>query len=276
MELPFALPAWLRLLRHVGRRIGSDRSSLVAAGCAFYGTLALFPALSMLVSLYGLAFDPKSVAVQLGLIEGLLPPDAFGLIARQVTALIAQPPRTLGLSLLVGLGMTLWSASAATKALLSALNLVHGYAESRGMLRFNAMALGMTLATMLGAVLAVALLVALPVASTALGLPAGAQQLVHLASFGVMLVFVALALAFLYRFGPARRPLLILPGAFAGTLVWIIASVVFSLLVTNVMGLSATYGPLAAVAAMMLWFWISAYVVLVGAELNAALALAGG
>ncbi len=269
--------AWLVLARMTTQVIRHD-ISLVAAGCAFYATLAMFPALSVLVSLYGLLLDPASVGRQMELLHGLLPPDAFTLIADQVTTLVARPPATLGLGLGVGLVIALWSASAGTKAMLSSLNTAYGAVERRGVVRFQATGLAITLAGILGAVLALAVLVALPAAAAFLHASAYLRSWLHLLSMAVLLLYVAALLGFLYRFGPSPQgpgdqvPRRLLPGAALATLLWLSVALVVSVYVGDFGSFDATYGPLAAVAGVMLWFWASSFVVLVGAELNAALA----
>ena len=265
---------WLVLARTL-RQIVRHNTSLVAAGCAFYATLAMFPALSTLVSLYGLLFDPLSVARQMDLLQGLLPPDAFNLISDQVTTLVARPPGVLGLGLAIGLVIALWSASAGTKAMLSSLNTAYGVVERRGLIRFQATGLAITLAGILGAVLALAVLVALPAALAFLYLSAYLKSWIHLLSMAILMVYVAALLGFLYRFGPSpqhaeRRSLM--PGAALATVLWLSVAVAVSVYVGDFGGFDATYGPLAAVAGVMLWFWASSFVVLVGAELNAVLA----
>lgn len=272
--------AWVKLRRAwwclhlLARRIESHRIGLAAAGCAFYATLALFPAISMLISTYGLAFDPHSVEPQLALIEPLLPSDAFSLLQRVVQGLTAKPRGTLGFALLLGAAITLWSASTGVKSLLEALNLAYDEPESRGIIRFQATALAMTAASLLGAILAIALLVALPAVAAFVDLPASAAVLLHAASLGVMMLYVAGALAGLYRFGPCRdpsHPRRILPGTLAATVLWLTAAALFSIYAEKLAHFDATYGPLGAVATVMLWFWVSCYAVLIGAELNAIL-----
>lgn len=265
--------AWWRV-RELARRIEQHRIGLAAAGCAFYATLALFPAISMLISTYGLAFDPRSVEPQLALVEPFLPADAFSLVQRVVQGLIAKPPGTLGFALLIGAAITLWSASTGVKSMLGALNLAYDEPESRGIIRFQATALAMTAAAVLGAIMALALLVALPAVAGFLQLPDSAAILLHLASLGVMMLYVAVSLAGLYRFGPCRdpaRPRRVLAGTAAATVLWLAAATLFSFYAEHLTNFDTTYGPLGAVATVMLWFWVTCYVVLVGAELNAIL-----
>jgi membrane protein len=275
---PVGIPwrGWKQLIGRTWREISSDRVSLVAAGCAFYATLALFPAISMLVSLYGMVFDPKTVEPQLQTIRELLPPAAFTLIADRVHTLVSHGSGTLGLSLLISSALALWSASTGTKSLLSALNLIYGEAERRGFLRFQAIGLAMTLCAVLGATLGVAILVGLPAAVSFLGISAHAGGLIRLGSVAVRGVFMLLALALLYRFGPARQNVRwhwITPGSLMATALWFAASALFSFYVAHVASYDAIYGPLGAVVGVMMWFWVSAYLVLLGAELNAELEL---
>jgi membrane protein len=254
----------------------SDRISLVAAGCAFYATLALFPAITMLISVYGLIFDPTTVEPQLQVVRELLPPAAFTLIADRVHALVSQEKATLGFSLLVSTAIALWSSSTGTKAMLSALNMAYEERERRNFLRFQATGLIMTLCGILGAVLALVILVFLPVAIEFFGLDAYATAVVRTASFAMLIVFVIASLSLLYYFGPSRRSAKwhwITPGSSIATLLWLVASILFSLYVGHIASYDTSYGPLGAIAGVMMWFWVSAYAVLLGAELNAELEL---
>jgi len=267
---------WLIVLRATGKRMVSDQAGLVAAGCAFYATLALFPAITMLVFIYGLMFDPVTVEPQLQVMEKLLPPEAFGLIAERVHLLVAQPRGTLGVGLAISIAIAFYSASAGTRALLSALNLAFDVEERRGIITFYAIGLLMTLGAILGAAIGIALLVFLPVAITFLGLGAYASVLIRGISFALLLLFVLVALALLYRLGPSRRgsrrwfrgPLISL-GAWVATLLWLAACAGLSAYIDHVASYDATYGSLGAVVAVMMWFYVTAYAVLLGAELDA-------
>ncbi len=252
----------------------SDRMSLSAAGCAFYATLALFPAISMLVFVYGLVFDPHTVEPQLRNLRSLVPPPAYALIADRVHALVSRRGAALKLGLIVSAAVTYWSASTGTKSLLSALNLAYGEEERRGILGFQLVGLGMTLSGILAAVLGLGILVGLPTAIGFLGLSAYQGALLRLGGLTGLVAFVLATLVLLYRFGPSRAPgarHVVLPGALTATAIWIAASALFSVYVTRVAQYDVTYGPLAAVVGVMMWFYVSAYVVLFGAELNAAL-----
>ena len=156
-DIPWS--GWKRVILRTVREVITDRMSLCAAGCAFYATLALFPAISMLVSLYGLAFDPRTVGPQLEVLRNLLPENAYQLIADRVQMLVSKPSGTLTFSLALSFVIALWSASTGTKSILGALNLAYEEREARGFLRFQLTALGMTLGGILAAVLGLASLV---------------------------------------------------------------------------------------------------------------------
>lgn len=280
-QIPWA--GWKLVLKRTGEGVISDRVSLAAAGCAFYAVLAMFPTISMMVALYGLLFDPRSVEDQLAMLRNVLPAGTLSLISDRVHELVSKPPGTLTFSFVVSLLIALWSSSAGTKSILSALNIAYDEEETRPFLRYQATALAMTLCAVVGAVLAVALLVALPPILTYVPQHLGLQEVVaqlqgwiRVGSFLLMLGFVMGALSLLYRFGPNRRPARwywVSPGSILATLLWLLASLGFSYYVGHIASYDATYGPLGAIVGMMMWFYVTAFVVLAGAELNAELEL---
>jgi membrane protein len=256
------------------RESTTDRMSLAAAGCGFYATLALFPAISMLISLYGLAFDARAVEQQLQVLRDLLPAPAFALIDERVRQLVGQATDTLSTGLIVSLVITFWSAATGTKSVLSALNVAYDTTERRGIVAFQLIALLMTLCAVAAAALGIAVLVFLPTVISFVGLSQYSAKLINWLSIMLLVVLVGGTIALLYRFGPSRRPppnQHIFPGAFLATALWLIASVGLSFYVSHIASFGVTYGSLGAVVAIMLWFYISAYAVLLGAELNAQL-----
>ncbi len=284
-QVPTQIPwnGWKQVLRRTVTEMISDRIGLAAAGCAFYATLALFPAISMLVSVYGLAFDPQTVEPQMKVLKHLLPGPAYTLIADRIHILVSKDHGTLTISLIVSVLVTMWSSSAGTKSMLAALNIAYDEKEARSFLRFQATALGMTLCGIMGAALTLALLVFLPAALDFVPAHFGmqlieqqTQLLIRLGSPVLMVLFVAAAFSLLYRFGPSRQEARwhwVTPGAIVSTALWLLASAGFSYYVGHVASYDATYGPLGAVIGIMMWFFVTAYVVLLGAELNAELEL---
>ena len=251
-----------------------DQVALAAAGCGFYATLSLFPAISVLISVYGLVFNVQAVEQQLEVVRRLLPPPAFAMIDDRVHQLVSQPNDTLSISLIVGLVIAFWSAAAGTKSVLSALNVAYDTSEARGILGFQLTALAMTLCAVAAAALAIAVLVFLPTVIWFIGLSEYSATLINGISMALLIVLVGGTIALLYRYGPSRSPppeQRIFPGALLATVLWLIASTGLSYYVSHIARLGVTYGPLGAVVAIMLWFYLTAYAVLLGAEVNAQL-----
>jgi membrane protein len=265
------------IARRMWREAASDRISLTAAGCAFYAMVALFPALFLLVLLYGMAFDRETVEPQLEVLRELVPEETFELIAGRVHDLIEMPRPRLEWAAIVSGAVAIWSASAGTRAMIGALNMAHNVREERGFLHYHLLAIGITLSITVAVVLAIASLVALPGVAALFGLPAPQAWTLRGASMGMLLLLVFFGLIVTYRLGPSgRHPgiLWTLPGAVVATLLWAAASAGFTLYVSNFATYDLMYGPLGAAIALMMWFWVSVYVVLLGAELNVSLARA--
>ena len=277
-DSPAQIPwrGWRAVIRRVFFEIITDRVSLVAAGCAFYGMLALFPAIWMLISVYGLIFDPATVEPQLLVLRDLLPPAAFQLIEDRVHTLVSKPPGTLGLHLLVGALVALWSSASGIKSIITALNLAYEERETRHFVRYQLTALGMTLGAILSAAIGLALLVGMPAALAFVGIPSSQKALLQGASFAVLLLGIMGGLSLLYRYGPSRtspRWHWVTPGSLLATVLWLAASALFSWYVAKFATYDATYGPLGTVVGVMMWFYVTVYAVLLGAELNAELEL---
>ncbi|GLR67385.1 hypothetical protein GCM10010909_20660 [Acidocella aquatica] len=266
------IPFLRRSFVAAGQATASQRVSLVAAGCAFYATLALFPTITMLISFYGLVYNPDTVQPQLQYLQTFMPPAAFALISDRIQSLVQAPAQGLGLGFGVSLLISFWSSSTGTKSILNALSLAYHEREERGIIRFQLVSLGMTLVAVIGAALAIGLLVFIPVALAFLGLPGDTKIIVNLLSLGAMVLFVLVALGLLYRFGPAgNNRIFYAPGAGIATLLWLLVSWAFGFYVGHFAAYSATYGPLSTLIGLMMWFYLSAYVVLFGAEVNAAM-----
>jgi membrane protein len=261
-----------RVLRATALAMISDYMSLNAAGCAFYATLALFPAVTMLISIYGMVFDPVTVEPQLAYLKQIMPAAAYTLLSDRVQQLVSNHSGTLSISLIVSFMIAFWSAASGTKSLIWALNFAYRRKETRGVLHFQALALIMTFGAVLAAVLGICVLVGLPTAFSALGLSAYTAQLAHLSGIAGLFVFVLAMLMLFYKIGPAPHPDgvgPVFPGALTASILGLLVSVLFSFYVSNVASYNAAYGALGAAVGVMMWFWVSAYAILFGAELNA-------
>jgi membrane protein len=270
---PVQIPksGWRDILLRTKHEISDDHVGLIAASIAFYALLALFPAIAALVALGGLALDPHQIEAQIGSFSGMLPQEAAAIIIDQARKVADNAGGGVTFAAIGGLLFTLYSASKAMKALIEGLNIIYEEREQRGFLRLNLTALGLTLAMILVIVVALIVITVVPLVLTALGLGSAVETLLNLARWPMLFVVAMLALAILYRYAPSRdRPRWkwVSWGAVSATLVWVAASIAFSLYVQNFGRYNETYGSLGAVIVMLMWFWISAFVVLLGAEVN--------
>jgi membrane protein len=263
---------WHDILARVFADIGRDNVSLMAAGIAFYALLSLAPALTALVALYGLVFEPSQVEAQVKAVEGLIPPEGRQLIVQQLSDVVQASSSTLGIGFVVSLAVSIWSANYATSAMMSALNVVYVESEKREILRYYGTTLVLTVSGVIFAFLSLLLIAVIPAVLGLLPLGGFGKELVSAARWPVLLLLFGSALAVVYRYAPSRnepRWSWVSWGAAAATLLWIVGSALFSLYVGRFATYNKTYGSLGAVVVLLMWFWMSAYAVLLGAELNA-------
>lgn len=268
------IPAGRRwgLLVRVKNEIGKDNLSIVAAGVAFFGFLAIFPALAAMVSIYGLIADPGRMEQQLAIVQTILPHQAYQVLNQQLQTLTAQGGSTLGWGVLVGVVLALWSASSGMKALINALNIAYDEEEGRGFVKLNIVALLLTLAAVAFLPVALGLIAALPALLGRLGLPGGLEIIVSWGRWPLLLLLVVGGLDLLYRYAPDRdQPhwRWVSVGSTAAAVLWLTGSGLFSFYVSNFGKYNQTYGSLAAIVILLLWFYLTAFAVLVGAELDA-------
>ena len=263
---------WFQVTKRAWSEAKTDQVPLLAAGVAFYSFLALFPAMIAAVTIYGLVADPATVARQAKALSDALPKDAASIITGQMNAIASQPQQSLGLGLVIALVLALWSASGGVGNIVTAINVAYDEEETRGFVKRKALSLGFTLGGVLFAVVAVVLIAVAP-AFLDTFFPSGTiRVLLEVARWVGLLMAVSVALAILYRYAPDRdspRFSWVSVGAAVATLIWLVASLGFSLYVDNFGSYGKTYGALAGVAVLMLWLWLTAYIVLLGAEINA-------
>ena len=267
-------PGWRDVLWRVKDEISGDNISIVAAGVAFYGLLAVFPALAALVMVYGLFADPADVQRQLEPIKDVIPSDAFDILSGQLSAVASKGSQPLGLGLLLTLGLSLWSATSGVKALFSAMNIAYEERESRNFFKLNAVALLFTILGLSFVIIALTVIAAVPTVADLLGVEGWARTGLLLLRWVGLAIFVMAALALLFRYGPSRataRFRWLTPGAVAATVLWIVGSVAFSYYVQNFASYNKTFGSLGAVVVLLMWFYLTAFIICLGAELNAEL-----
>lgn len=272
-EAPTDIPptGWRDILWRTYGEVSKDRVLAVAAGVTFYGLLAIFPAITAFVSLYGLVADPGTVADQLSGAEGMLPGGAIEVVRDQVMRISTSNETKLGFAFVIGLGLSAWSANAGVKAVFDALNVAYGEDEKRSFLRLNLTSLTFTLGILVFAVLAIGAVAAIPVMLDYLYLGNATEWLIWLGRWPALIGILMIGLAALYRFGPSRDDAQwkwVSPGAIFASVAWLLGSVLFSWYVASFEDYNKTYGALGAVIALLMWMWLSATIILVGAELN--------
>ena len=276
---PHAGPAWLlfradwgAVLWRVYQKMNDNRLLAVAAGVVFYGLLAVFPAVTAFVSLYGLMADPTTIHERLSLATGVLPQGALNILNEQLTRLTSHRTSALSVGFIGGLVVALWSANAGVKAVMDALNVAYGEAEKRSFVRLNLVALAFTLGAIFSLMLALGAVVVAPIVLSHLGLSGASETLIDLARWPILLGLVVLGLTILYRYGPSLTDphwTWLFPGNVIAAISWLVLSGLFSWYIAHFGNYDATYGSLGAAIGMMTWMWISMIVVLLGAELNA-------
>ncbi|MBD0292382.1 MAG: YihY/virulence factor BrkB family protein [Jiangellaceae bacterium] len=273
-ERPTEIPkrGWFQILKRAWKEAKRDSVPLLAAGVAFFAFLALVPTLIALVLIYGLISDPEDVTRQIESFGEALPSEAEELLSSQMESLAATSSGALGIGVLVSLALALWSASGGTGNLITAVNVAYDEEIKRGFIKTRLLALGMTIAAIIFVAVAVALVAAIPVLVDTLNLPRWVEVLIGIGRWVGLVVAVMVALALLYRWAPDRdspKMRWVSLGAIVATVLWVVASVGFSLYVDNFGSYGKTYGTLAGVVVLLLWLWISAYATLLGAEINA-------
>ena len=264
------LRGWLAILRRAGRHVLSDRLQVASAGISFFAVLSIAPLLVTALSVYGALHTPEQVIAQLSGAAGVLPDPLEPVVADQLVSITEASTHVLTLRGLTGLVVALWTATTAATYLVDALTLAYHEEETRSLLRRSGLALVIVLggALALGAVIAVGgiLARALARAPDALGL---AGQVLVWPALAVLMIGV---LDVLYRFAPDRteaRWRWITGGALMSTLLWLLVSGAFFAYVQTLGDYESTYGSLAGVAISMFWVWVTVFLVIVGAAVNA-------
>ncbi|SEL36985.1 membrane protein [Roseovarius nanhaiticus] len=273
-EKPTRIPAkgWKDIALRVKDEMARDHVGLIAAGVAFYALLAIFPALTALLAIGGLLVEPSQIVTQLQALTDVMPQEVATIIIDQAEGVAGSREGGLGLAAVLGILLALYSASKGVGSLIEGLNVAYDEEEERGFLWLKVITFGLTLALILGAVVALTLMAAVPAVLAFVQLGPVVEMAITGASWLLLLVLLAVALACLYRFGPDRdQPewSWASPGAVIACLVWLVASIGFAIYAANFGSYNESFGSLGGAIVLLMWLWISAYIVLMGAELNA-------
>ncbi len=267
------LPRPKNVLVEVFAAMGKDRVSLLAAGVAFYIMFAIFPALGAATWIFGLLADPHFIEQQLDSVRDVVPAEGYKLIETQLRFLTSK---STGLSFagIISLLVALYSARTAASSMIEALNAVYKVEETRGFFKVQAIAILCTIVAIVVFVLAIGLLVVVPALFTFIDIPPLIVDLVRYLRWPGLAALVALSLALSYRYAPNRsksRWRLIGWGSVTATAMWLLASFGFSWYVAAFGSYNRVYGSLGAVVILLFWFWLTAFIALLGAELDKAI-----
>ncbi|QOZ72233.1 YihY/virulence factor BrkB family protein [Bradyrhizobium arachidis] len=270
---PFAIPfaGWKDIFWRTYQRIDDDRLLATAGGVVFFGLLAIFPAVTALVSSYGLFADPTTISDNLQKLAMMLPQGTFEIVEEQVGRVVSKGNTALGATFLFGFVLAIWSANAGVKAIFDALNVAYEEHEKRSFIKLNLVSLAFTVGGIVALLVMVGTVVAFPLALDHLGIAPESKLIVALARWPLLFLILMVALAVLYRFAPSRdapRWQWLSPGALTAAILWIAGSSLLSWYLSSFANYNATYGSLGAAIGLMMWMWMSAIVIMFGAELN--------
>jgi membrane protein len=268
-EIPWR--GWKQIVKRAWAENKADNMPIIGAGVAFFGFLSVFPALIALISIYGLVASPETVASQVESLSKQLPDSAAGLIGDQLTSIVDNSGGALTFGLVVSILAALWTASGGVSNLITAINLAYDEVETRGFIKLRALSLGLTLGSILFVIVTFGLVAVVPSQIDALPLGVVGTILAQIVRWVLLLAVFAGSLAVLYRVAPDRdapRLSWVSLGSVVVTVVWALVSVGFAVYVDNFGSYDKTYGTIAGVIVLMLWLYLTCYLVLLGAEIN--------
>lgn len=244
------------------------------AATAFFGFLAIFPAIATVALIYGLVANRTLVADTVSALQYILPSLALDILREQLDMLAAQPPATLSIGLLISVPLALWSSSRGVDALLYAMSRVRGEKEKRSFIKGAIISIGLSIGASIFVVIALLTVAGLP---ALIPFPSGEDFLLLGLRWPVLLVLTVAVLVVLYRWGPDRHPRrfrFIWPGALLASLLWLVAGAIFSIYVENFGNYQATFGSVSAAVVLLLWLYNSAQILVLGAAFNTELEFA--
>ncbi len=262
---------WKHIVMRLKDRIDEDNVMIVSAGVAFYFFLALFPAIAAIVSIYGLVVEPAEVEQQLNQAADVLPAQAHELISGILIQTAGKSSQALSLSLIISILFSLWSANKATTATFIGVNIAYHEKDDRNFFKKLGITLLFTLGAIITGIIAVAFVIAFPALIDKLGLPSLLQTGMSILRWVILAGISYLVFIMLYKIAPHRatpKTKWVTPGAIFATVVWMAGSLLFTLYINNFNNFDKTYGSIAAVIILMLWFFLTGFIILLGAELN--------
>ncbi len=276
-QKPTEIPArgWWDVLKRAWKESGDDHLEMLGAAVAFYAFSALVPLLTAFVLTYGLVAEPSSVVQHMNTLTSVMPRESAGIIGDQLQNMTQGADTKTGFALILALAIALYGASKGATSVMTALNIAYDTDETRSFVTRTLMAIAMVVGAVVVMLLAILAFSAMALVEKLLPDMGGVGQfLVQALSFALAAATVIAVLAVVYRYGPDRpnaKWRWITPGSILATFVWLVATLGFGFYVSNFGNYNATYGSLGAVIVFLTWLYLSAYIVLLGAEVNAVL-----
>lgn len=272
-EHPQEIPArgWWDIARRVQKELTADNVSIIAAGLAMYALLAAFPALAAVVSIYGLFASPADIANHMQQVAPVLPREALTILQQRLINLSQHPQSTLSAGIVVGIALALWSSRQGMVALMTATNVAYNQHEQRGFFKQLFVSLAFTVGGVMGFLVVLLLGIAVPLVLSLVPLGAATQTVLSVARWLLLFAAAVVGLAIVYRFAPDRRDAQwrwVTPGSLIAASLWLAGSVLFAVYAQNWGRYDQTYGTLGGVIVLLMWFYLSGYIIILGAEIN--------
>ncbi|MGL5839145.1 MAG: YihY/virulence factor BrkB family protein [Sphingorhabdus sp.] len=265
---------WWNILRRTYTETNDDNLSVVAAGVAFYIFLAFVPLLASIVLIYGLAVDRQQVAEHILLIATNLPQDIAGIISDQLKAITSEDSQQTGMGLLFALLLSIYGTTRGSSSMIAAMNQVYGEREKRGFIKLTLITVALALGAIFTGICAILAISATTLLSDIMIENTVLEKVISIIAWLVVALLISTLVATIYRYGPSRsdaRWSWLIPGALFASFGCFAGTALFGWYVSNISSYSATYGALGAVVTFLMWLFVSTYIILVGAELNAEL-----
>ena len=267
----FSLSNWWQITKRILYKVEQDNMSLIAAGVAFYFLLAMFPLLAALVSMYGLFTDQQTLLQHMNLLVGVIPEQSREILEVQIESLLTTDNSALSVGFAFSFLLAIWSGGKGSVALITACNISYKEGRTRSFFKMIVVRTMLTLATILTMLLMLLMIVIIPFALSMLD--ETSQSLLGWVTWPVLLIIFNLSLASLYKYAPHRvsaKWRWTTPGAILATLFWLVGSYFFNLYITEYASYNETYGSMGGVVILLMWFYVTAFTILLGAAINAA------
>lgn len=273
---PWRIPlsGFLDVTMRVGRQITQQNVGLLAAGIAFYGLLSIFPGITAGVALAGLMIPDQMLLSASDMMASFMPEAARNIVIGQLDAVVKSDQDTLSFAAAAALALAVYSASRAVGNFISGLNIIYGETETRGFIKVRALTLALTVALIVGVLLCVLVVAAIPAGAALFGARGLLLDALLIVRWPIMFCMGAVGIALLYRFAPDRRHAKwrwLTPGAVMACLMWVAGSIGFSQYVQHFGSYNETFGALGGVIILLTWMWLSAFIILLGAQIDAEL-----